>query len=116
MAAAASAQDPMAYDFVGRAENWGPIDLTTGAFSQTGNTGELITGIGVGPGGLLYGGLFEGTTLYQVNPANGAVTAVGTSGLPEYYGMGSTTRGVYAFDNNADFVCAFGGRSGSPLR
>ncbi len=103
MAMAASAQDPMAYDFVGRVENWGSIDLTTGAFSQTGNTGELITGLGVGPGGLLYGGLFEGTTLYQVNPANGAVTSVGTSGLPEYYGMGSTTSGVYAFDNNANF-------------
>jgi archaellum component FlaF (FlaF/FlaG flagellin family) len=102
MSAAASAQDPMAYEFVGRSDNWGTIDLTTGAFSQTGNTGELITGLGVGPGGLLYGGLFGGTTLYQVNPSNGSVTTVGTSGLSGYYDMGSTTSGVYAFDNSAN--------------
>jgi hypothetical protein len=103
MSIAASAQDPTAYEFVGRSDNWGAVDLTTGAFSQTGNTGELLTGLGVGAGGLLYGGLFTGQTLYQVNPANGSVTTVGTSGLPEYYGMGSTTSGVYAFDTNANF-------------
>jgi hypothetical protein len=52
---------------VGTSENWGTIDLATGAFSQTGNSGQLLTALGVGPGGLLYGGLFTGTTLYQVD-------------------------------------------------
>ncbi len=99
MTAAASAQDPMAYDFVGRAENWGTIDLTTGAFSQTGNTGELISGVGVGPAGLLYGGIYGGTTLYQVNPSNGSVTTVGTSDF-DYVEFGSTTTGVYGFDSS----------------
>ena len=91
----------MAYEFVGRSDNWGIIDLATGAFSQTGNSGQLLTGLGVGPGGLLYGGLFQGTTLYQVNPANGSLTSVGTSGI-SYNDFGSTTSGVYGFDGSAN--------------
>jgi hypothetical protein len=101
LAGLASAQTLTAYEFVGRAEDWGTINLTTGAFSQTGNSGELITGIGVGPGGLLYGGLFSGTTLYQVDPANGSLTTVANSGS-SYDDMGSTTSGVYAFDSGAN--------------
>ena len=52
MAGLASAQTPMAYDFLGSFWSWGTIDLTTGTFSQTGNSGQLFGGIGVGPGGL----------------------------------------------------------------
>jgi hypothetical protein len=98
MAVPANAQTPMAYDFLGYSDDWGTIDLTTGAFNQTGNSSELFAGLGVGPGGLLYGGLFEGTTLYQVSPADGSVTTVGTSSL-SYYDFGSTTTGVYGFDS-----------------
>ncbi len=101
MSVAASAQDPMAYEFVGGSDNWGPIDLTTGAFSQTGNTGELLSGLGVGPGGLLYGGLDASGTLYQVNPANGTLTTVGTSSVA-YNDFGSTTSGVYALDTSGN--------------
>ena len=99
MAGLASAQAPMAYEFLGGSDNWGTIDLTTGAFSQTGNTGELLTGLGVGPGGLLYGGLDSSGTLYQVNPANGNLTTVGTSSVA-YNDFGSTTSGVYALDGS----------------
>src|SRR5579863_2523107 len=97
IAGLASAQTPLAYEFVGRSDSWGTIDLTTGAFSQTGNTGQLLSGLGVGPGGLLYGGLDSSGTLYQVNPANGNLTTVGTSSLA-YNDFGSTTTGVYALD------------------
>jgi hypothetical protein len=95
----ASAQDPTAYDFLGRSDDWGTIDLTTATFSQTGNTSELVAGLGVGPGGLLYGGIYGGDTLYQVNPANGSATSVGTSGF-DYVEFGSTTSGVYGFDSS----------------
>jgi hypothetical protein len=60
MAGLASAQDPMAYDFIGGPDVFGTIDLTTGTFSQSGNSGQLLAGLGVGPGGLLYGGAFQG--------------------------------------------------------
>lgn len=99
MSAAASAQTPTAYEFIGGSDKWGTIDLATGAFSLTGNTGELLTGLGVGPGGLLYGGLDSSGTLYQVNPANGSLTTVGTSSIA-YNDFGSTTDGVYALDTN----------------
>jgi hypothetical protein len=97
MAGLASAQTPIAYEFVGSSDNWGTVDLTTGTFSQTGNTGALLSGLGVGPGGLLYGGLDASGTLYQVNPANGNLTTVGTSSVA-YNDFGSTTDGVYALD------------------
>jgi len=97
MAGLASAQTPTAYEFVGGSNNWGTIDLATGTFSQTGNTGALLSGLGVGPGGLLYGGLDSSGTLYQVNPANGSLTTVGTSSVA-YNDFGSTTDGVYALD------------------
>jgi len=99
MAGLANCQTPAAYEFVGGSDNWGTIDLATGAFSQTGNTGALLTGLGVGPGGLLYGGLDASGTLYQVNPANGNLTTVGTSSVA-YNDFGSTTDGVYALDTS----------------
>jgi hypothetical protein len=99
MAGLASAQTPTAYEFVGGSDNWGTIDLATGAFSQTGNSGQLLSGLGVGPGGLLYGGLDNSGTLYQVNPTNGSLTSVGTSNL-KYNDFGSTTSGVFAVDTS----------------
>jgi Abnormal spindle-like microcephaly-assoc'd, ASPM-SPD-2-Hydin len=95
----ACAQTPMAYDFLGRSEDFGTINLTTGVFSQTGNSGLLLSGLGVGPGGLLYGGYYGGATLYQVNPANGSLTSIGT-GTFDYVEFGSTTSGVYGFDGS----------------
>ena len=61
--------DDFAYDFTG-SNQWGTIDLNTGVFTQLGNTGTLLAGIGT-LNGNYYGGQWGGSTLYQVNPANG---------------------------------------------
>jgi uncharacterized repeat protein (TIGR01451 family) len=92
------AQTPTAYVGLG-SESFGTVNLTTGTYSQAGNMGVLLSGLGVGPGGLLYGGVFLGNTLYQVNTTNGSLTVVGTSSLV-YYDFGSTTTGVYALDQS----------------
>lgn len=94
----ASAQTLTAYDELGN-DDFGTINLTTAAFTETGDMGQLLSAIGVGPAGLLYGGVFEGTTLYQINPTNGTITSVGTSGF-SYYMFASTTTGVYGFDSS----------------
>jgi len=96
--AIASAQTPTAYVGLGN-DLFGTVDLTTGAYNQTANLGVLFSGIGVGPGGSLYGGKFQGSTLYQINPATGTLTTVGTSSI-SYYDFGSTVSGVYGLDKN----------------
>jgi len=88
------------------------IDLNTGVFTQLGNMGQLLSGLGVA-GGNLYGGVCSsacsgtaggvnvGNILYQVNPATGALTPVGTGSIA-YGDTGSTTTGLYAVGTNAD--------------
>ena len=76
---------------------FGIEDLTTGAFTQLGTNGGLF---GLGElGGTLYG--LRGNTLYKVNPANGALTLVGT-GATTLGNFGSTTTGLFGlgYDNN----------------
>ena len=91
---------PMPTAYVGLGTGaFGTVTLTTGSYTQSGSTGTLLSGLSVSPQGNLYGGAFEGTTLYQVNPANGALTSVGTSGI-SYWLTGSTTSGVYALDQS----------------
>ena len=85
--------DSIAYIATG-ADQFGTIDLNTGVFTQLGNMGQLLSGLGVA-GGKLYGGVNEGDTLYEVNPATGTLTAVGT-GSVTYADFGSTTSGLYA--------------------
>jgi outer membrane protein assembly factor BamB len=65
------------------------MDLDTGAFSQLGTTGLLLSGLGVA-NGKIYGGATNGNTLYQVNPSDGTLTPVG-NGQISYYDTGSTT-------------------------
>jgi len=87
--------DNMAYLITG-SNQFGTIDLSTGVFTQTGNTGQLLSGLGVA-GGNLYGGINTGNTLYQVDPATGTLTAVGTGSIA-YADTGSTPSGLYALN------------------
>ena len=91
----AARADSIAYITTG-SDQFGTIDLDTGVFTQIGNMGMLLSGLGVS-GGNLYGGANLGNTLYEVNPATGALTAVGTGSLT-YAGTGSTTAGLYALN------------------
>src|ERR1700720_146809 len=83
---------------------FGVVDLSTGVFTPLGDMGQRLTGLGVGPGGALYGcgdGGYDSPTLYSVNPANGALTVVGNSSIG-FYDMGSTTSGLFAEGNDGN--------------
>jgi hypothetical protein len=73
-------------------DQFGTVDLSTGVFSPIANESLQLNGLGVA-NGKLYG--VSGGTLYQVNPANGSLTSVGTSPANYAY-VGSTLTGLYA--------------------
>ena len=92
----AAKADDMAY-MINVQSQFGIIDLNTGDFSPVGTSSipsYVPVGLGVA-GGKLYTAGYTASTLYQVNPASGALTAVGSSSI-KYYGLGSTTSGLYA--------------------
>jgi hypothetical protein len=75
--------------------DFGTIDLSTGAFTLLGNSGVTLSGMAV-YNGVLYGDSLGGTgTLYTINPANGSLTTVGSSGK-SYVDFGDTTSGLFA--------------------
>ena len=94
--------DTLAYAATGD-DLFGMVDLNTGVFTEIGNMGQRLTGLAVGPGGVLYGsgytGGYNSPTLYSVNQTNGALTVVGNSSIG-FYDLGSTTTGLFAEANN----------------
>lgn len=86
--------DDYAYEVTSRGQ-FGFIDLTTGVFMQLGRSGLAICGLGEYRG-KLYG--VYNSTLYQINPANGALAQVGKPVSFRYRGFASTTGGLYGFD------------------
>lgn len=79
--------------------NFGVVNLDTGAYTLCGNSGLLLAGLAADRAGHVYGGAYNGTGFYTVNPSNGALTLVGNAAI-NFYGMGSTTKGVYALDKS----------------
>jgi len=79
---------------------FGTIDLNTWAFTLLGNSGLTLAGMAVA-NATLYGSSYHtgAGDLYTINPLNGAVTVVGTSGI-DYDDFGSTTSGLYAVATN----------------
>jgi hypothetical protein len=86
--------DPIA--FVGYSGgNFGTIDLTTGAVTSLGSLGQTPAGLGVF-NGTLYAESYNGNgTLYSVSTPDGALTAIGNSGIFFAGGFGSTLTGLY---------------------
>jgi hypothetical protein len=82
--------------------DFGTIDLNTGVFTLSGNSGVTLAGMAVA-NGMLYGSSYHTSTdaLYTINPANGAVTAVG-SNLLDIDDFSSTTSGLYAVGVDAN--------------
>jgi hypothetical protein len=74
---------------------FGTIDLTTGVFSLLGNSGQTLAGMAVN-GGKLFASAYHTTlgALFNVNPANGALTTLGNSGV-DIDDFGSTTSGLF---------------------
>lgn len=85
-----------------RGGGFGTIDLNTGVFSLLGNSGQQLAGLAV-QNGTLYGSSWNTAngTLYSVNPANGNLTAIGSSAVT-YDDLGSTTSGIFAVGTNAN--------------
>jgi hypothetical protein len=76
---------------------FGTINLATGAFTALGNSGQTLAGLAVADGDIFATSYHTSNgTLYEVNPANGAVTAIGTASGVDYDDFGSTTTGLYA--------------------
>jgi hypothetical protein len=87
---------------------FGTIDLNTGMFSLLGPTAiggnlifqEQLSGMAE-RNGTLYGasaGTNDNGQLYTINPTNGTLTRVGTTGI-SYDDFGSTPTGLYAVDS-----------------
>jgi hypothetical protein len=96
--------DPSAYLQTG-ADDFGTVDLTSGSYTQIGNQGALLSGMGE-VGGNIYGGIDGGTALAQVNPATGALTYIG-NGANAFYDFGSTTTVLYGMGYNGSVYDLF---------
>ncbi len=98
---------PLAYAITA-GEQFGTIDLSTGAFTQIdASEGIAMAGLGVA-GGNLYTETYANfnPTLDEINPATGALSAVGNGGAAvELFAFGSTTSGLYALGGSTtDFT------------
>jgi PEP-CTERM motif len=93
--------DPMAYMGTDTGE-FGTIDLTTGVFSLLGNSGQTLAGMAV-DGGKLFASAYHTAsgTLFNINPANGMLTTVGSSGV-DIDDFGSTTSGLFGVGVNGN--------------
>ena len=82
-------------------DNFGTIDLSTGAFTIIANQGVLLGGL-ADLGGTLYGtSTSVGTsTLYTIDTTTGALTAVGSTGIAADI-FGGTLNGLFALNTNA---------------
>ncbi len=91
--------DHFAYEVTSSAQ-FGVIDLDTGAFTQISKLSVSLCGLAVYQGNLYGDGpCGSASTLYEVNPSNGSETVIGT--VPFVYtGLGSTTKGIYGFDQD----------------
>jgi hypothetical protein len=87
--------DDIAYIGTG-SDQFGTIDLNTGVFTSIGSSGVTLAGMAV-ESATLYATSWHTVTgtLYTVNVATAAVTAVGTSAI-DYDDFGSTLTGLYA--------------------
>jgi hypothetical protein len=103
----AARADPIAYMVTTglSPEDFGTIDLNTGAFTSVGTESIALAGLGE-IGSTLYGVDYAaGTgTLYTINTSTGALTQQGsTDNSVEYLAFGSTLTGLYGLENVAGF-------------
>ena len=93
--------DSFAYIVTGT-QDFGTVDLNTGAFTRTGSLSQYSYGLGEINNTLYSVGNQNSDTLYTVNTSNGALTAVGNTGVA-IFEMGSTTNGLFGLgQNNTD--------------
>jgi hypothetical protein len=96
---------------VGSGNEFGTLDLTTGAFTSIGTlnlpAGDSFNGMGFGADGNLYGldNNLPSAELYRINTANAQVTAVGAIGHSDHDASTDASGKMYALssDSNALF-------------
>ncbi len=73
----------------------GTVNLATGQWTTLTSGDPVVAGIGQ-IGASLYGGAFDGNTLYQVDPVTCSFTPVGSGSVDNgYHDFGATTGGLY---------------------
>lgn len=78
----------------------GVLGLSSGSFKLCGNPGVSLTGLGYGPGPVLFSAGRITSSLYTINRTNGAATQVATSNIT-FLDLGSTVGGhLYALDTS----------------
>lgn len=81
---------------------FGTMDLGTGVFTSMGDSGQTLAGLAVADGSIFASSYHTANgTLFQVNPANGALTTIGSAAGVDYDDFGSTTSGLYAVSFSA---------------
>jgi hypothetical protein len=76
---------------------FGFMDLNTGVFTPLGNSGQTLAGLAVANGSIFATSYHTASgSLFQVNPANGTLTSIGSPTGVDYDDFGSTTSGLYA--------------------
>jgi hypothetical protein len=84
--------------------DFGTLNLTTGAFSLQGNSGETLAGMAV-VNSTLYGSSYANShpgNLYSINAADGSLTLIGSSGIV-FDDFGSTAAGgLYAVSTSSN--------------
>ena len=71
--------DNLAYEVTGSGD-LGIVDLNTGVYTEVGNMGGVLSGLGE-VNDVIYGGANGGAMLYSVNPTSGALTPIGNGSM-----------------------------------
>lgn len=102
--AASAIADSSVY-VVTAAQQFGVVDLTTGAFSQIGaNTPEVSANLVPGPNGTFYSLATESGSLQSINPATGATKTIGPTGLgSSAFSLGEVNGNLYLTDFSNNF-------------
>jgi len=90
---------PYAYATLGNGD-FGVVNLSNGAFVLCGNSGFALVGMAVAPNGTLIGQSPSTDEIYSVNPGNGALTAIGPSGVSGAIGLGSSLSTIFNILSN----------------
>ncbi|MGO9275200.1 MAG: DUF6923 family protein [Terriglobia bacterium] len=104
--------DSIAYVQIEPNNAFGTIDLNTGVITLLANSSVELVDL-AWAGGNLYGG--NGNTLYQVNPVNGTVSAVGSGSISAYELMGFTPGGLFALDPSGNLYSVNPGTGATTL-
>jgi hypothetical protein len=91
----------------GIGNEFGTLDLATGAFSQIATlklpAGDLMYGMGFGADGKLYGvDSQRDANLWQINPSNGALTDLGAIGRSAFDATSDASGKLYVISQNAN--------------